>query len=199
MSARLVVAALAVGLGLGCTGSTGGHQATDDQLRHLLVECVDVIDAIPELVPGYRAYGADGGFVALPTGALQIGRSGPEGSGYEDYRFAKFGLLVRRSRQASLQIVSAPAGAFLDYGSGTFGSADVLTAGPCDTHGPACEVDSAEYVGGWPCGADRGEWLVWAGGIWVTEPGCVEMLVTSRDEEIPAQLAVGTSCDQPIL
>lgn len=40
-----------------------------------------------------------------------------------------------------------------------------------------------------------GEWLVWAGGIWVNEPSCVEVLVSSEDEEIRVQLAVGVSCD----
>ncbi len=93
-----------------------------------------------------------------------------------------------------MEIASAPGDAFLDYGDYVFGSADALTAGPCNTHGPACEVHSAEYVGGWPCGADRGEWMVWAGGIWVNEPSCVELLVSSEDEEIPVWLAVGAPC-----
>ncbi len=129
------------------------------------------------------------------SGPLQLGRFGPEGSGFEGYRFAKFGLLVRRAQQASLKIVKAPGGAFFEYGQDEFDSGDLLTAGPCDSHGPACDADSAEFVGGWPCGADRGEWIVWAGGIWVNEPGCVEVLASSGEEEIPVQLAVGTSCN----
>ena len=50
-------------------------------------------------------------------------------------------------------------------------------------------------MAGPPCGADRGEWIVWAGGIWVDKPGCVGVLASSDNEEIPARLAVGTSCN----
>jgi len=184
-----------VGLSLGCTGNAADDSEAQVQPPHRVVKCLGVIDAVTGPFPGYTAYGSGGGFVALPSGALQLGRSGPEDSGYEDYRFAKFGLLVRRSRQATLRIVRAPDDAFLDYGQIEFGSADALTVGPCDTHGPACEPDSAGNTPGWPCGADRGEWLIWAGGIWVNEPGCVEVLVSSEDEEIGVQLAVAASCD----
>lgn len=197
MTMRVAGAALIVGVVLGCTGNAADSQTVEDRPRHQFVECRDVIDIVSDelLGHGYMAYGAGGGFIALPSRQLQLGRSGPEGSGYEDYRFAKFGLLVRRSQQASLAIVKAPGRAFLEYGRVEFGSADALTAGPCDSHGPACEVGSAEYVGGWPCGADRGEWIVWAGGIWVDERGCVDVLASSGEEEIPIPLAVGTSCN----
>ena len=190
----MIAAALTVGLSLGCTGNAADHPEAQDEPPHRVLKCLGVIDAIEELVSGYTAYGSDGGFVALPSGTLQLGRSGPKDSGYEDHRFAKFGLLVRRSHQATLRIAGAP-DAFLDYGQSEFGSAGALTVGPCDTHGPLCEPDSAGNTPGWPCGADRGEWLVWAGGIWVNEPGCVEVLVSSEDEEIGVQLAVGASCD----
>lgn len=173
--ARLVGIAVAVALVSGCAGNSAENQATEVHSQHLVVECGDIIDAIPELVPGYAAHGSDGGFVALPTTTLQLGRSGSADTGHEDYRFAKFGLAVRRSRQASLEIVSTPSDAYFDYGSDVFGSANTMTAGPC--------------------GSDRGQWVVWAGGIWVNEPGCVELLVSSEDEEIPVWLAVGASCN----
>ena len=172
--ARFACAALTLALVCGCTGGNPENSATDVGLRHLVVECRDIIDTVADLVPDYTAHGSDGGFVALPTRTLQLGRSGSADSGHEDYRFAKFGLLVRRSRQALLEIVSAPDDAFFNYGSGAFGPADTLTAGPCDS--------------------DRGDWVVWAGGIWVNEPGCVEVIVSSEDEEIPVQLAVGAPC-----
>ena len=194
---RVVGVALIFGIVLGCTGNAADNQAAEDRPRHRVVECLHVFDIVSDELLGefYSAHGMDGGFIALPSGPLQLGRSGPEGSGFEDYRFAKFGLLVRRAQQASLEIVKAPGDAFLEHGQVGFASADALTAGPCDSHGPACEAGSAEYVGGWPCGADRGEWIVWAGGIWVDEPGCVDVLASSGEEEIPIQLAVGTSCN----
>lgn len=191
---RIVGTALIVGIALGCTGTPADNRAGDEQPRHQVVECREVILVAPEPGPGYTAHGADGGFIALPSGAMQQGRSGPDGSGYEDYRFSKFGLLVRRSRQASLEIVSAPGNAFLDYGQGEFGSAQALTAGPCDPLGPGCAVDVAERLGEWSCGDDSGEWAVWAGGIWADQPGCVDVLVSSDGEQFPTQLAVAASC-----
>ena len=125
----------------------------------------------------YRVHGSVPGFVALPAMETQLGRWGPDATAYEGYRFSKFGLLVRRLRQVTLEIVSAPDEAVLDYGGGgDFEPVRALTVDPCDTEG--------------------GEWVVWAGGIWVNEPGCVEVLATSDDEEVSVWLAVGASCNE---
>ncbi|MDE0231251.1 MAG: hypothetical protein OXI56_06310 [bacterium] len=146
--------------------------------------------------PFYRIHGSGDGFVALPSKDLQLGRWGPEGSGYEDYRFSKFGLHVRRFSQVSLEVVSAPVEAVLTYGGGSdFAPVDALTFGPCDTEGEECVIEPTESLSVGPCGSDRGEWVVWAGGVWVNEPGCVELVAASNDEEITAWLGVGAPCD----
>ena len=105
-----------VGLVLSCSENAANDEEIEDQLSHRDVECREAIDVFEEPGAGYTAHGSDGGFIALPASVMQLGRWAPKGSGFEDYRFAKFGLLVRRFRQVSLEIVSAPEGAFFDYG-----------------------------------------------------------------------------------
>ena len=169
---RVFVIALVAGLVASC----GGGETTEDRLSHRVVECRDAIDEVDDPGPSYRVHGSGGGFIALPAAeTLQLGRRGPRDSGYEDYRFSKFGLPVRRSKQVTLEIVRAPGEALLRYGGSELAPVDALTFGPCRS--------------------DGGEWVVWAGGIWVNEPGCVEIVARSDTEEISAWLAVGASCD----
>ena len=143
------------------------------------VPCSQSIDAVDDVGPSYVALGSAGGFVALPSegwrpsGILQLGRMGSEGSDLEGFRFSKFGLLVRHDRAVTLEVVTAPGEAVLTYGH------PVTPAG-------------AVSVG--PCRSDR-QWVVFAGGVWVTEPGCVELLVSSGDERVRVPLPVGAPCE----
>lgn len=194
-SIRFVVVALLAGLAVGCGGGEGRNEAIGDQTSHRTVACREAIGVVRDPGHSYRVHGSGRGFVALPAMQMQLGRRGQQGSGYEEYRFAKFGMHVRRFRQVTLRIVAAPDRAVLDYGGGSdFAPVDSLTVGPCDTEGEECVIEPAENLSVGPCGSDRGEWAVWAGGIWVNEPGCVELVATSGDEEISVWLAVGASC-----
>ena len=152
------------------TGCSGG----EDESTTVVVPCASAIDAVDDVGPSYVTHGSDGGFVALPSGDLQLGRMGSAGSKFEGLRFSKFGLLVRRDRVVSLEVVSSPGEAVLDY------------VHP-DT--PARSVS----VG--PCSSEREEWVVFAGGVWVTEPGCVELVAASGNETVPVRLPVGEACD----
>lgn len=192
---RVVVTALVAGLVVGCNGGGGDEARIEDHLSHRVVECWDAVDVVEEPGPNYTVLGSGDGFVALPAGTMQLGRWGSEGSVYEDYRFSKFGLPVRRFRQVSLKVISAPDDAVLTFGDGRDEPVGALTAGPCDTEGPECEIEPTENLSVGPCGTGRGEWVVWAGGIWVNEPGCVELVVSSDGGEIPVRLAVAASCD----
>ena len=158
----LVVVALLAG----CSGG-GGESET------IAVPCSIAIDAVDDIGPTYETHGSGGGFVALPAGPLQLGRMGSAGTEFESFRFSKFGLLVRRDRLVSLEVVSSPGDAVLEY------------LHP-DTPARAVRVG--------PCRSDR-EWVVFAGGVWVTEPGCVELVATSGGESARARLAVGAPCD----
>ena len=150
----------------GCGTGESGERFVD-------VACDDAIDAVDDLGGlSYAAHGSDGGFVALPSGHHQLGRSGQAGTDLEGFRFSKFGLLVRRDRIVSLEVVRAPGEAVLDYGH-----AETPLRGV--------------RVG--PCRSDR-EWVVFAGGVWVTEPGCVELAAASG-ETASVRVGVGLPCD----
>ena len=192
---RILIAALVAGLITGCSGGADQKAEIKDQQVRTDLPCATAIGVVEAPGPDYRVHGTGDGFIALPTGEMQLGRRGSEGSGYEEYRFSKFGLHVRRFRQVSLEIVGAPDDAVLRYGGSAFAPADALTVGPCDTDGDECVIEPTEYLSVGPCGTDRGEWVVWAGGVWVNEPGCVELVAASDGEAIPVQLAVGAPCE----
>ena len=187
--------ATAWGLGLAAlvwlTGCSGGEveRATADgatleipavEVSTVEVPCSIAIDEVDDVGPTYFAHGLNGGFVALPSEgwwpsrALQWGRMGPAGSEFEGFRFSKFGLLVRRDRAVSVEVVNAPGRAVLEYVH-----PDV----------PARKLS----VG--PCPSEHGEWVVFAGGVWVTEAGCVELVAASGDERLRVRLAVASVCD----
>lgn len=195
-SVGVVLVALVAELVISCSSSRGPKKSMEDQSSHRVVECSKAIGVVEEPSSHYTVYGSDGGFIALPAGEMQLGRWGRVGSSYEDYRFSKFGLHVRRFRQVSLEVVRAPNDAMLRFGGGSDRApADTVTVEHCDTDGPECEIEPTENLSVGPCGSNRGEWVVWAGGIWVNEPGCVELVASSDDEKIPVWLAVDTSCD----
>ena len=171
----LVVAAALV------TGCSGGRPAPGAVTEAATVDvpCSQSIDAVDDIGPSYVAQGSGRGFVALPSdgwlssGVLQLGRVGSAGSELEGFRFAKFGLLVRHDRAVSLEVVRSPGEVVLDY-----------------VH----PGDPAPVMSVGPCSSDR-EWVVFAGGAWVTEPGCVELLASSGDERIAIRLPVGAPCE----
>ena len=165
-AARRVVALVVV---VGLTGCSGG----DEESATVVVPCSTAIDAVDDVGLWYGIHGSRGGFVALPAGQLQLGRMGEAGSELEGFRFSKFGLHVRRDRTVSLEVVNSPDEAVLEY------------VHP-DT--PARSVS----VG--PCSSELGEWAVFAGGVWVTEPGCVEFVAASGNEEVRVRLPVGAPC-----
>ncbi|MCY3643290.1 MAG: hypothetical protein F4Z54_09975 [Acidimicrobiaceae bacterium] len=163
---------------VGCSG--GGEQPAAVQAPATVdVPCSQVIDAVDSLGPSDVPHGSAGGFVALPSegslpsGVLQLGRVGSAGSELEGFRFSKFGLLVRRDRSVSVEVIGSPGKAVLEY-----------------VHPDA----PARVVRVGPCSSER-EWVVFAGGVWVTEPGCVEVLAASRGESVPVRLPVGAPCE----
>ena len=155
-----------------------GWSGREDELAAVEVPCSIAIDAVDDIGPPYFAHGSDGGFIALPSEGwlpsrtLQLGRMGSEGSEFEGFRFAKFGLVVRRDRVVSLEVVNSRAEAVLEYVHPDT-PARVLRVGPCRS--------------------DHGEWVVFAGGMWVTEPACVELVAASDDERLLVRLAVASA------
>ena len=171
MLRALAMVAVVVALA-GCSG--GGEQpAAVQEPATVDVPCSQAIDAVDSVGPSYVPHGSAGGFVALPSGVLQLGRTGSAGSELEGFRFSKLGLLVRRDRPVSVEVIGSSGKAVLEY-----------------VHPDA----PARVVRVGPCSSER-EWVVFAGGVWVTEPGCVEVLAASRGESVPVRLPVGAPCE----
>ena len=165
------VALVVVAVMAGCSGANEPSAVLQEQAV-VELRCSHAIDAVDDIGRSYAAHGSDGGFVALPSGDLQLGRMGSAGTEFEGFRFSKFGLLVRRDRVLSLGVVNSLGEAVLEY---------------VHPDKPARVV----RVG--PCPSDR-EWVVFAGGVWVTEPGCLELVAASGDERLPVRLPVGGPC-----
>lgn len=163
------------GLGLVVLVGLNGCSGSGDEGATVEVPCSIAIDSVDDIGPSYFTHGSNGGFVALPSGELQLGRMGSAGSEFEGFRFSKFGLLVRRDRVVSLAVINSPDEAVLEY-----------------VHPDA----AARELSVGPCRSEHGEWVVFAGGVWVTEPGCVEVVAISGDERVRVRLPVGVSCDR---
>jgi hypothetical protein len=131
--------------------------------------CDQVIDTV-DAPPAGRVVVA--GAVAVPNpAALQVNPSGETAPPLR--LFAKSGLVVRAASVVELRVPPA--------------AADRLRIGWGNAARPGMDV----RVEG--C-ADRTGWLVFAGGYWVDEPGCLPLTVRAggRDEDV--RIGVGVAC-----
>lgn len=128
---------------------------------------IDVLDAPPD----DRVVVAGAVAVPDPVTALQANPSGVTDPAVRF--FAKSGLVVRADAAVELRV---PADA-----------ADRLRIG----WGSPPQPGPTLYFPGCP---DRGEWLAFAGGYWVTEPACLplEIRADGRIEQI--RIGVGVAC-----
>jgi len=116
--------------------------------------------------------------IALPADPLDLGRDGDPDTPYEGLRFAKFGLLIRADRALTLEIV--------DVQPGTA----VMQWIPLeDPDRPTTRL----HVG--PCPGDGYEWIVFSGGLWVSnDPICVTLAVAADGRSEEARLGVEAPC-----
>jgi hypothetical protein len=133
---------------------------------------IEVIDAPPESLE------VIGGAIALQTTRsfstpLQLGRA--VGTGASALQFAKTGLVVRTGEQVEIIVVPAPGRTALVWWGNTGNSrpAERFIVGPC---------------------ASGAGWLVFPGGYWVSEPGCVSLVVRHEDVDAYVTVALGGSC-----
>lgn len=141
------------------------------------VECSGVIDAYegsPDPFFSLRVLDA----IALEPGPLDVGREGEPGTPYDGLRFAKFGLIIRADRTVTLKIVDVEPGEA------------VMEWGPLeDPDRPATRID----VG--PCPGDGADWIVFSGGLWVSDdPTCVTLAVTAGGRTEQVRLGVEAPC-----
>ncbi|SCL71968.1 hypothetical protein [Micromonospora peucetia] len=158
-------AATSVGAATGAPAPTAGGPGQ--------VSCADSIDAAPQPPDGYRVVVGD---VAVPTRTvLQAAESGEADPAAR--LFAKWGLVVRSGAVVDLRV--AP------------GWEDRARIGWGHSAVPAVNV----RVGACPPVAGRTQWLAFAGGTWVAQPGCVPVVVRSGGGQAQVHLSIGVPCD----
>lgn len=113
-----------------------------------------------------------GDSVAIPPGSHDLGRAGEAGSIYEGLQIAKFGLAIRDGADVEVAVQSED------------GKRVLVKWGPSEP-GSALKFEG--------CGASE-DWLIFAGGPWVSEPGCYEFVVRTGDRRDSLDLGIGTIC-----
>ena len=164
---RGLLAACLVLLASGCTALTG-DQATGE-LQEL--SCEMNIDRAEALPADYRSLL---GAVGLPTADVRAEVIEPAwwgDRGVLTYN-SKFGLFVQPGAEFTLRLRHSPRTALMGWRTGAHETYSTLRSGGC-------------------AGAD---WKVYAGGIWVAEPMCVELLVETREASEVVELEVGEDC-----
>jgi hypothetical protein len=122
-----------------------------------------------------------GGAIALQTSRslstpLQLSRT--VGTGSSELQFAKTGLVVRAGEQVEIVVVP------------TAGRTGLVWWGNTGNDQP-----TARFLVG-PC-TTGGGWLVFPGGYWVSQPGCVTLVVRHEGIDEYVKAAVGAPCDGP--
>lgn len=116
-----------------------------------------------------------GDSVAVPVGDIELGRAGEPGSAYAGLTFAKFGLAIKGSSDVEVAVQSEDVeGVIVEWGPA---EPDVVSS-------------AVRFEG---CG-DSEEWLIFAGGAWVPEPGCYEFVVRVGDRNDYLKLGIGARC-----
>jgi hypothetical protein len=139
------------------------------------LDCADPmeVDAPPDFLK------VIGGALAMRTRGmssepLQLGRT--VGTGSDALQFAKTGLTVRSGEQFEIVVVPTPGRtALVSWGNtGNNQPTERFMVGPCTT---------------------GSGWLSFPGGYWVSEPGCVSLIVRHQGIDENVRVAVGAPCD----
>ena len=141
--------------------------------------CESAIGLAAEPPPGFETYR---GVVSLPSGVQQLGRFGPDNDPSSLRQFSKIPLMLRAGTEVDL-IVGAESQ-----------SNALISLGERTSSAPASHLTSE------PCSQERSEeWRVFAGGVWVLKPGCIELAIETDDEVFiaPATSPCDPSWPQP--
>ncbi len=114
--------------------------------------------------------------VAFPQYRLEMGQQGAAGSPADGLRFAKFGLLIRSGANVEITMKPDPKlRAVMEWS-------------------PEKQGEPAERVVYGDCGEQGRDWLSFPGGMWVSGPGCYEVVVHSGAREEAVWVRVDSAC-----
>lgn len=166
-AAQGLLAACLVLPACGCTPLTSDDATGEVQE----LSCEMSIDESETLSADYRSVL---GAVALPTADIRTEVLEPVWWGDQaplSY-FAKFGLWTHPGSEFTLRVQHSPEIALMGWGAGEHASYSTLRSSGCDGSG----------------------WRVYAGGLWVAEPMCVELQVETPESSEVVSVEVGADC-----
>lgn len=150
-----------------CVGCAGWNSASEQAAPRL-----DCDGWVAKGLGDENEWAFAGDSVAIPTGNVNLGRTGEAGSVYAGLSFAKFGLAIKGGAEVNVAVLS-------DEVDGV-----IVEWGPAEPDVPS----SAVRLEG--CGRSD-EWLIFAGGAWVPEPGCYDLVARTSDRVNSLRLSIG--------
>lgn len=139
------------------------------------LDCSSYIDVVSELPEGFRV--VEDVSAINSTNVHQQGRQGTDDDPESPLRFSKIALLVRPNQSFQVSVgESSPEPTRIGWSSATSNS-------------PVQRIS----VG--PCPGDSERWLVFAGGVWATEPSCVELVFENPNAGSSVWLSIAEQCD----
>ncbi len=150
-------------------GDSGG-----DRLLEATLDCSSHIDVVSDVPEGFRVVQEVSAINS--TIVHQQGRQGTDAAPESLLRFSKIALLVRPNQRFQVSVgEGSPESTRVGWSSATSSS-------------PVQRIS----VG--PCAGDSDRWLVFAGGVWVTEPSCVELVFQSSNASTSVLLSIAEQC-----
>ena len=151
----------------------------EDRLLEATLDCSSYIDVVSELPEGFRI---EQGVSAINSTIIhQQGRRGTDAAPESPLRFSKIALLVRPNQGFQISI-----------GEGAPESTRVGWS-------PAMSNSPVQRISVGPCPGDDDRWLVFAGGVWVTEPSCVELVFQTPNASTTVWLSIAEQCDSSLV
>ncbi len=146
----------------------------EDRLLEATLDCSSYIDVVSDLPDGFRVVQEVSAINS--TIVHQQGRQGTDAALESPLRFSKIALLVRPNQRFQVSVgEDSPGSTRVGWSSATSNS-------------PVQRIS----VG--PCPDDSDLWLVFAGGVWVTEPSCVELVFRSSNATTSVLLSIAEQC-----
>ena len=146
----------------------------EDRISEATLDCSSHIDIVSDVPEGFRVVQEVSAINS--TIVHQQGRQGTDTAPESPLRFSKIALLVRPNQRFQVSVgEGSPESTRVGWSSATSSS-------------PVQRIS----VG--PCTGDSDRWLVFAGGVWVTEPSCVELVFQTPNASTSVLLSIAKQC-----
>lgn len=163
-----------------CTALSDGMNTSGDVANELAVQadCTAAVEAFPSIPAGFTEV-TDGLAFVTPEGNFQLGRTGTESDPTSMLTFSKIPVAVRTDSNIALFVhPDSQSSTLIAWG----------TVGRDPVHGIAFE----------PCKGTEAEtsWMVFPGGVWVTDPACVGLVALADGAVTYVELPVAQQCPE---